>query len=56
MAEPTGDQVVLDIDDTAERPVSEHDEESEQEDDLKTQQAADDSIHAFTGHEGLVWK
>ena len=45
-------EVVLDIDDTAERPISDHDDDTEHEEDAGSQQDMDDSVHAFTGHEG----
>lgn len=52
MGDDTGHEVIHDIDDTAERPMSEDDGEGDHGEETSSQQDADDSIHAFTGHTG----
>ena len=52
MGDDTGHEVIHDIDDTADRPMSEEDDESDHGQETSTQQDADDSVHAFTGHTG----
>lgn len=54
MGDDTGHEVIHDIDDTAERPMSEDDDEGEQDEETSSQQDADDSVHAFTGHTGAL--
>lgn len=54
MADNEEDHVVADIDDTAERPMSDHEGDSEQED-ASSMDGPDDSTHAFTGHTGRFW-
>lgn len=55
MADLPEGEVVLDIDDSAERPASEHGGDSDDDDQgeaATSQQGDDDSIHLFTGHRG----
>ncbi len=54
MGDDTGHEVIHDIDDTAERPMSEGEDGDDYQDDAGSQQEADDSVHAFTGHTGVI--
>lgn len=54
MGDDTGHEVIHDIDDTADRPMSEDEDGSDQGEETTSQQDIDDSVHAFTGHTGMI--